>query len=199
MGPDEATETMRKALSMGADKAVHVVDDALHGSDAVATSLALAKALEQLGDVDLVMLGSESTDARMSVVPAMLAERLGAPQLTFAKRSRSTTARSIKRLTDDGYKVVEARCPPSSAWSRRSTSRATRRSRGSWPRRRSRWRRSRWPTSASTPATSAWAARGARSSRSRPRPPRQAGTVVKDEGDGGADKLAEFLASKKFI
>ena len=85
MGPDAATETVRKALSMGADKAIHVVDDALHGSDAVATSLALAKAVEKAGDVDLVLLGSESSDARMSVVPAMLAERLGYPQLTFAK------------------------------------------------------------------------------------------------------------------
>ncbi len=88
MGPDTATETVRKALSMGADKAVHVVDDALHGSDAVATSLALAKAIskaQEAAPVDLVLLGSESSDARMSVVPAMLAERLGLPQLTFAK------------------------------------------------------------------------------------------------------------------
>src|SRR4029453_7435226 len=76
MGPGAGTETVRKALSMGADKAVHVIDDALHGSDAVATSLALAKAVEHVGQsapVDLVLLGSESSDARMSVVPAMLA------------------------------------------------------------------------------------------------------------------------------
>ena len=85
MGPDAATETVRKALSMGADKAIHVIDDGLHGSDALATSLALAKALGTAGGFDLVLLGSESSDARMSVVPAMLAERLGLPQLTFAK------------------------------------------------------------------------------------------------------------------
>src|ERR1700710_2761488 len=84
MGPDAAAETVRKALSMGADKAIHVVDDGLHGSDAVATSLVLAKALGTT-DFDLVILGSESSDARMSVIPAMLAERLGIPQLTFAK------------------------------------------------------------------------------------------------------------------
>ena len=72
-----ATETIRKALSMGADKAVHVVDDALHGSDAVATSLALAKAAREGRRRRPGALGSESTDARMSVVPAMLAERLG--------------------------------------------------------------------------------------------------------------------------
>ena len=75
MGPEKAGETIRKALSMGADDAIHVVDDALHGSDAVATSAALAAALGTV-EFDLVILGSESTDARMSVIPAMLAERL---------------------------------------------------------------------------------------------------------------------------
>src|SRR3954463_15237237 len=109
MGPDAATETVRKALSMGADRAIHVIDDALHGSDAVATSLALSTALGGTG-FDLVVLGSESSDARMSVVPAMLAERLGLPQLTFAKEVTINTVDgatkiSIKRLTDDGYQV----------------------------------------------------------------------------------------------
>ena len=67
MGPDKAAESIRKALSMGADKAVHVLDDALHGSDALGTSYALAQALEQIG-FDLVILGSESTDARTGVL-----------------------------------------------------------------------------------------------------------------------------------
>ncbi len=76
MGPERAAETVRKALSMGADAGVHLVDDALHGSDAVATSYALAEVFKGRG-FDLVVFGSESTDARMSVVPAMVAERLG--------------------------------------------------------------------------------------------------------------------------
>src|SRR5215468_7515268 len=79
MGPDKAAESIRKALSMGADKAVHLIDDQLAGSDALATSLALATVLGRIG-FDLVILGSESTDARMGVMAAMLAERLGAPQ-----------------------------------------------------------------------------------------------------------------------
>src|SRR5260370_28652441 len=83
MGPEKASESIRKALSMGADKAVHLVDDALAGSDALATSLAMATVLQRTG-FDLVILGSESTDARMGVLPAMLAERLGVPQLTLA-------------------------------------------------------------------------------------------------------------------
>ena len=69
-------ETVRKALSMGADSGVHLVDAGLHGSDALATSYALAEVLKGR-DFDLVIFGSESTDARMSVVPAMVAERLG--------------------------------------------------------------------------------------------------------------------------
>ncbi|HEY6493147.1 MAG TPA: electron transfer flavoprotein subunit beta/FixA family protein, partial [Trebonia sp.] len=85
MGPGKASDSIRKALSMGADKAVHVLDDGLAGSDALATSLALAAALKSVG-FDLVILGSESTDARTGVAPAMLAERLGVPQLTLASK-----------------------------------------------------------------------------------------------------------------
>ena len=111
MGPDAAAETVRKALSMGADKAIHVLDDGLHGSDSVATSLVLAKALSTT-EFDLVILGSESSDARMSVIPAMLAERLGVPQLTFAKEvTVDGTSVKIKRMTDDGYQAVEASLP----------------------------------------------------------------------------------------
>ncbi|HKR69401.1 MAG TPA: electron transfer flavoprotein subunit beta/FixA family protein, partial [Streptosporangiaceae bacterium] len=111
MGPDRATESIRKALSMGADKAVHLVDDALAGSDVLATSAALAAVLSQIG-FDLVILGSESTDARTGVVPAMLAERLGVPQLSFASKveidGKSIT---INRLADYGYDTVEATLP----------------------------------------------------------------------------------------
>src|SRR5581483_351634 len=111
MGPEKAAETIRKALSMGADKAVHLTDPALHGSDALATSYALAKALATV-DHDLVVFGVESTDARMSVLPAMLAERLGVAQLTFARKvdADGTTIR-IERQTETGYDVVEASTP----------------------------------------------------------------------------------------
>jgi electron transfer flavoprotein beta subunit len=78
MGPEKAVDSIRKAVSMGVDKAVHVVDDALAGSDTLATSAALAAALSSVG-FDLVTLGSESTDARTGVVPAMPVERLGVP------------------------------------------------------------------------------------------------------------------------
>src|SRR5690606_35493140 len=82
MGPERAADAIRKGLQMGADAGVHVVDDALHGTDAVATSAVLAKALGKMGEdgpLDLVLTGMASTDGGMSVVPAMLAERLGLP------------------------------------------------------------------------------------------------------------------------
>jgi electron transfer flavoprotein beta subunit len=111
VGPERAGEAVRKALSMGADAGVHVVDDGVHGSDAVATSLLLAKALGTVA-WDLVLLGSESTDARMSVVPAMLAERLAAPQLTYAS---SVTVDgglvSVQRATESGVEILQAQTP----------------------------------------------------------------------------------------
>ena len=111
MGPEKAAESIRKALSMGADKAVHVIDDALAGSDALATSLALAEALKVVG-FDLVVFGSESTDARTGVVPAMVAERLGVPQLTLAgKVDVAGSEVTIRRVTDDGYAVVTGSLP----------------------------------------------------------------------------------------
>ncbi|MGX1479344.1 UNVERIFIED_CONTAM: electron transfer flavoprotein beta subunit [Streptomyces canus] len=82
VGPEDAKDALRKALSMGADKAVHVEDDDLHGTDALGTSLVLAKAIEKAG-YDLVISGMASTDGTMGVVPALLAERLGVPQVTL--------------------------------------------------------------------------------------------------------------------
>ena len=199
MGPDKATETVRKALSMGADKAIHVIDDALHGSDAVATSLALSKALGKT-EFDLVLMGSESSDARMSVVPAMLAERLGLPQLTFAKEvtSDGSGSISIKRLTDDGYQAVEASLPA-------VVSVVEKINEPRYPSFKGIMAAKKKPVETLALADlgidasdvglgGAWSSVESFENA----PPRQAGTVVADEGDG-ADKLVEFLASKKFV
>jgi electron transfer flavoprotein beta subunit len=203
MGPDAAAETVRKALSMGADKAIHVLDPGLHGSDAVATSLALAKAVEKAGEsgqVDLVLLGSESSDARMSVVPAMLAERLGLPQLTFAKEVTvdGTTVR-IKRLIDEGYQAVEATLPA-------VVSVVEKINEPRYPSFKGIMAAKKKPVSTYGLADLGIDAGdvglgGARSAVEsfESAPPREAGTVVKDEGGDGADKLLEFLTSKKFV
>ena len=111
MGPEKAAESIRKALSMGADKAVHLLDDGLAGSDALSTSYALAQVLTQTG-FDLVICGSESTDARMGVMAAMLAERLGVPQVSLASKVEiDGSAIRIRRVSEDGYFEVESALP----------------------------------------------------------------------------------------
>lgn len=111
MGPARTADAVRKALSMGADAAIIVTDDALAGSDALATSKILAKVIEG-GNFDLVICGTESTDARMSVVPAMIAQRLSWAQLTFAG-SVSVDAESaiITRVTEAGVDTMKAQFP----------------------------------------------------------------------------------------
>jgi electron transfer flavoprotein beta subunit len=198
MGPPTAADTLRKALQMGVDKAVHVLDDALHGSDAVATSLVLARALERLGP-DIVLFGSETSDARMGVVPAMVAERLGLPQLTFAQEVVvDGEVVRIKRLTDNGYHVVEARLPA-------VVSVVEKINEPRYPSFKGIMAAKKKPLetlSISDLGVDA-AVVGAAGALSRVKtfetvPPRQAGTVVKDEGDDAA-RIAEFLAAKKFI
>ncbi len=198
MGPAKATETIRKALSMGADKAVHVCDDALHGTDALGTSHALAKALGTI-EWDLVIAGSESTDARMSVVPAMLAEQLGVPQLTMARKVtvEGTTVR-IERQTENGYDVVEGRTPA-------VVSVVEKINEPRYPSFKGIMAAKTKPLTTLTVADAGIdpALVGLGGSKSEvvefaARPPRESGTVVRDEGDGGA-KLAEFLQSQKFI
>ena len=85
MGPDRATDAIRKALSMGADKAVHLSDDALAGSDAVSTAKVLAKAIGTVEGVDLVLAGNEASDGRGAAVPAMVADVLGWPAMTHVR------------------------------------------------------------------------------------------------------------------
>ena len=196
-----ATETIRKALSMGADSAVHVVDDALHGSDALATSAALAAALERAG-FDLVILGSESTDARMSRACRRCSPSGSASAAADLRQQGRGRRRVDHHPAADRLRLRRGRglaCRPSSASSRRSTSRATRRSRGSWRRRRSRSRRSAWPTLGVDAGEVGLAAAGTEVVELRAgAAPRRPGTIVTDDGDGGV-KIAEFLAAQKFI
>src|SRR6266536_303488 len=107
-GGNEAEVTI---LTMGADKAVHLLDDGLAGSDALSTSYALAQVLRQTG-FDLVICGSESTDARMGVMAAMLAERLDVPQVSLvSKVDIDGSVVRARRVSDDGYLEVEASLP----------------------------------------------------------------------------------------
>ena len=198
MGPAKAAESIRKALSMGADKAIHVLDEALAGSDALVTSLVLAQALKQAG-FDLVILGSESTDARTGVLPAMLAERLGVPQLTLASKvDISGSEVTVRRVTDDGYQVVTGALPA-------VVSVVEKINEPRYPSFKGIMAAKKKPVQTLSLAdlgvdagavglAGSWTAVADFAAR----PPRAAGQVVKDEGDGGTT-VAAFLAERKFI
>jgi len=200
VGPEKAVDAARKALQMGADKAVHVLDDAIAGSDYAATSLVLAKAIEKIGVPDLVICGMASTDASGSVIPAMLAERLGLPQVTLASviESQGDQVR-IKRDNEGSTEVIGATMPLVLSVTDQSGE-------------------ARYPSFKGIMAakkkpleTLSLADIGVEADQvglavawtqvedTTARPPRTAGEIVKDEDGSGAAALTEFLASKKFI
>jgi electron transfer flavoprotein beta subunit len=198
MGPEKAAESIRKALSMGPDRAVHVTDEALHGSCAVATSRVLAAALGTLG-ADLVLCGAESTDGRVQVMPHMLAERLGIAALTGARKlTVEGGTLTIERQTEEGYEVVTAETPAVvSVWDTINEPR--------YPSFKGIMAAKKKPVQTLTLADLGISAdevgsAGATSAvlEHAKRPPRSGGTKVNDEGDGGA-KLVEFLAAEKFV
>ncbi|GAA4802266.1 electron transfer flavoprotein subunit beta/FixA family protein [Nocardioides caeni] len=200
VGPAEAETAVRKALQMGADKAVHVSDEAIAGSDAVATSLVLAKAIEKIGVPELIVGGLASTDGGLSVVPAMLSERLGLPQVTLAAvvETQGDQVR-IKRDGDTATEVIGGTLPLVLSVTDQSGE-------------------ARYPSFKGIMAAkkkpletlslsdigvdagqvgldAAWTSVESVTAR----PPRTAGEIVKDEDGSGATALVEFLASKKFI
>jgi electron transfer flavoprotein beta subunit len=202
MGPQDAVQAIRKSLQMGADSGVHVLDDALHGSDAPATSLVLAKAIEKIsqdGPVDLVVMGMASTDGTMSVVPAMVAERLGLPQLTMASEvsvdgstvtirrdgdtSTETVTGSLPAVVSVTDQINEPRYP-----SFKGIMAAKKKPVETWG------LGDLGVDAGDVGLAAAWTVVESVAQR----PPREQGQVVTDEGDGGL-KLAEFLTARKFV
>jgi electron transfer flavoprotein beta subunit len=111
MAPPTATDVVRKALGMGADNAVLLSDEAIGGSDAMATAYVLALALKNIG-FDLILSGTQSTDAICSIVPAAVAEHLGVPCLTYVKKlTIADGAVDAQRETESGYLRVRAPLP----------------------------------------------------------------------------------------
>jgi electron transfer flavoprotein beta subunit len=198
VGPERATESIRKALSMGADKAVHVSDEALHGSDAIQTAKVIAKALGTI-EWDVAVAGSEATDSRAAILPALLAEALGVAQLTQARKvTVDGSTVTIERVTDTGYESVQGSTPAVISVVEKIND-------------------PRYPSfkgimaAKSKPVTllalsdlgidageaglaNAWTQVVSFENA----PPRAAGQTVKDEGNGGA-QIADYLASKKLI
>ena len=111
MGPPKAQDALRKALAMGADRAVLVSDEAAGGSDLVATSYALAKALEREG-ADLILFGQQAGDSDGAVLWAAVADRLRLPVVSQAAEvAHSGGKLTVKRQTEFGYDVIEAPLP----------------------------------------------------------------------------------------
>ncbi len=115
MGPEEALEALKHAVAMGADEAIRVWDDACAGSDTLATSYVLAKAVEALEDVDLVLCGKSTIDAQTWQTGVALATRLNWPSLMYtinvAEVDPEARSITVERLLEEGRQVVEASLP----------------------------------------------------------------------------------------
>jgi electron transfer flavoprotein beta subunit len=198
IGPQKATESIRKALSMGADKAVHLLDDALAGSDVLQTSYALAQVLGSIG-FDLVVLGAESTDARMGAMAAMLAERLGVPQLSLASKVEiDGTSVTIRRQSEDGYWTVAGSLPAVVSVVEKINEPRYPSFKGIMAAKKKPMQVLSCADAGVDPSLVGLGNAATEVVDFAERPPRQAGTIVKDEGDGG-NKAAGFLIASKFI
>jgi len=199
MGPDRATEAIRKALSMGADAAVHLSDEALAGSDAVGTARALAGAIGTVADVDLVLAGNEASDGRSAAVPAMVAEVLGLPALTHAREVTVEGGTvTVRRETDDGMVTLTAELPAVVSVGEKINEPRYPSFKGIMAAKKKplqTWSLADLGVDAGDVGLgAAWTAVDEITAR----PPRQAGQVVTDEGDGG-NKLVEYLAGAKLV
>lgn len=200
MGPTRTTEAVRKALSMGADDAIVVTDGALAGSDALATSRVLAAVIAN-GGFDLVLCGTESTDARMSVVPAMLAQRLGWAQLTYAGSvvvDPDAHNVTITRVTEAGVDTMKAQFPAVISVIEKINEPRYPSFKGIMASKKKTIEVRSLATlgvdAGLVGSSGAWSM----VNDATPRPPRAAGIKVVDEGQGG-QALVNFLAEKKFI
>jgi electron transfer flavoprotein beta subunit len=200
MGPDRATDAIRKALSMGADKAVHLSDEALAGTDYVGTAKALAKALGTVeGGYDVVFAGNEASDGRGGAIPAMVAEVLGIPALTHAQEvSVEGTTVNVTRATDDGITKLTAELPAVISVGEKINE-------PRYPSFKGIMAAKKKPVATISIADAGIDAGevGLANALSTvvsaaPKPPKSAGEKVEDEGDGGA-KAAAFLVAQKLI
>ena len=199
MGPERATEATRKALSMGADRAVHLSDEALAGSCAVQTAHALAAAIGTVGAVDLVLAGNEASDGRTAAVPAMVAEVLGLPALTHAREvTVEGSAVTVRRETDDGVTVLSAELPAVVSVNEKINE-------PRYPSFKGIMAAKKKPVTTLTiadaglePAQVGGVTALTTVVSAAPKPAKSAGEKIVDDGDGGA-KVAAFLVAQKLI
>ncbi|MBF6101769.1 electron transfer flavoprotein subunit beta/FixA family protein [Nocardia cyriacigeorgica] len=198
-GPDRATEAIRKALSMGADKAIHINDPAIHGSDAVQTAWVLAGALGQVEGVELVIAGNEATDGRAGAVPAIIAEYLGIPQLTHLRKLTVDGDKITgERETDEGVFKLEATLPAIVSVTEKINEPRFPSFKGIMAAKKKEVQTFTLADLGIDPDTVGVANAGTAVTASTPKPPRTAGEKIADEGDGGT-KIAQYLIGQKII
>ena len=198
-GPERATEAIRKALSMGADKGVHLLDERLHGSDMVQTGWALARALGTVEGVDLVIAGNEATDGTGGAVPAIIAEYLGLPQLTHMRKISVEGGKiSGERETDEGVFTVEASLPAIVSVTEKINEPRFPSFKGIMAAKKKEVATLTLADIGVEADEVGLANAGSSVLTSTPKPPKTAGEKVADEGDGGT-KIAEYLAAQKII
>jgi electron transfer flavoprotein beta subunit len=199
LGPDDAADAIKRALQMGADAGIHINDDAVHGSDALATSAVLAAAITRASP-DLVLCGMASTDGSMGVVPVMIAERLGWPAATLgATLTVADGKATIRRDADVASLTIEADLPAVVSVTDQSGE-------ARYPSMKGILAAKKKPVETLTladlgvdPASVGLDAAWTRVRETVPRPPKEAGRVVPDSDGAGATALVEFLAAGKYI
>jgi electron transfer flavoprotein beta subunit len=197
LGPQDAADAIKRALQMGTSAAVHIVDDAVHGSDAVATSAILAEAIKKAGP-DLVICGMASTDGTMGVIPAMIAERLSWPAATLgATLSVGDDHVTIRRDDDIASSTIEASLPAIVSVTDQSGE-------ARYPSMKGILAAKKKPVETWTladlgidSATVGLAAAWSNVLQTTPRPPKEPGRVVEEED--GVSALIDFLAAGKYI
>jgi electron transfer flavoprotein beta subunit len=202
MGPQRATEAIRKALSMGADAALHVCDDAVAGADARGTARVLAAAVRTVdtgGAVDLVLAGNEASDGRSAAVPAMVAEVLELPALTHARQvSVEGSTITVRRETDDGVVVLRAELPAVVSVNEKINEPRYPSFKGIMAAKKKKVTTLTLADLGVDAADVGGAGALTTVTSATPRPPRAAGEKVVDDGDG-AVQLAAFLAARKLV
>src|SRR5918998_5458378 len=199
LGPDDAADAIKRALQMGATAGIHINDDAVHGSDALATSAVLAAAIRKAAP-DLVIFGMSSTDGSMGVLPSMIAERLGWPAATLAASLSVTDGTvTIRRDGDLASLTVQADLPAVVSMTDQSGE-------ARYPSMKGILAAKKKPVESWTLAdlgidadSVGLAAAWSRVIQAEPRPPKEAGRVVPDEDGAGAAALVDFLAAGKYI
>ena len=198
-GPERATEAIRKALSMGADKGVHLLDERLHGSDMVQTGWALARALGTIEGTDLVIAGNEATDGTGGAVPAIIAEYLGLPQLTHMRKITVEGGTiSGERETDEGVFTVEASLPAVVSVNEKINEPRFPSFKGIMAAKKKEVATLTLDDIGVGADEVGLANAGSTVLTSTPKPPKTAGEKISDEGEGGK-KIAEYLVAQKIL